>query len=142
MVKALSAWFHIRSNCMALTNAYMKSEMYSRELLPSRFQYPPSFMEFLRSGASTDLYPWVIVETSSDVGRLLFSLANADGRNLIPFASLENGDGDAACFDGNDTTGDPAILMLILDGSNRNYSFANFDEWLQKAKSDASRFKS
>ncbi len=34
---------------------------------------------------------------------------------LIPFASLENGDGDVAFFDGRNQSGNPAVAMLILD---------------------------
>lgn len=116
--------------------------IYVQETLPEGFRYPESFLEMVSADGRKNLYPWVLIDPKSEVGQLLFSLGAAEGKNLIPFASLENGDGDAACFDGNDTTGNPAVLMLILDESDRSYSFADFDDWMKMAEADALRQQS
>jgi len=109
--------------------------IYSEEKLPEGFQYPESFLNEISS--NNNLYPWIFIDVESDVGKLLIAIGMDSGKNLVPFASLENGDGDAACFDGNDKSGNPAVIMLVLDESGRSYSFSNFDEWLEKAKADA-----
>lgn len=67
----------------------------------------------------------------------MFSVRRHDGRNLIPFAKVDDGRGDVACFDGDDSTGNPQVLMLVLDESGRSYSFADFEAWLAAAEADA-----
>ena len=84
--------------------------------------------------------PWLFLNATSEVGTLIYSVRGNDGRNLVPFASLELGDGDVACFDGGDTSGNPAVLMLVLDESGRKYSFSDFDEWLSIAEKEAKTY--
>lgn len=55
----------------------------------------------------------------------------------MPFAKVDDGRGDIACFDGEDTSGNPEVLMLVLDESGRHYGFKDFDEWLASAIRDA-----
>lgn len=109
--------------------------IYSQDKIPKGFKYPELFLKEI--DLNNNLYPWIFIDVDSDAGELLHTIAMSDGKNLVPFASLENGDGDAACFDGNDCSGNPAVIMLILDDSGRSYSFKDFSEWLKKAKSDA-----
>lgn len=106
---------------------------YPPESLPKGFRYPDRFVKMINSDKKMLLNQWIFIDPISEVGRLLFSLANTEQKCLIPFASLENGDGDVACFDGKDITGNPAVYMLILDDSNRNYFFKDFDDWLNNA---------
>ena len=115
--------------------------VYPEEILPQGFKYPARFTEMASANEKQDLYPWIFIDTQSEAGELLFSLRMRDGRNLVPFATLENGDGDTACFDGNDTAGNPAVLMLVLDDSGRSYAYADFDSWLKAAETDALRWK-
>jgi hypothetical protein len=113
-----------------------KVPMYSTEQLPKGFTYPEAFRTRVDQ-PDDSLYPWVFIDAKSEVGTLLYKLGTEGGKKLIPFASLENGDGDVACFDGRNTTGDPPVIMLILDGSERVYGFKNFDHWLAEAQENA-----
>ncbi len=110
-------------------------KIYNQDELPEGFKYPESFLQGV--AAQNNLYPWIFIDVESDAGKLLHTIGMSDDKNLVPFASLENGDGDAACFDGNDCSGNPSVIMLILDDSGRSYSFRDFDEWLERAKADA-----
>ncbi|WP_415884546.1 SMI1/KNR4 family protein [Neptuniibacter sp. QD34_54] len=112
------------------------SHKYSTEKLPNGFEYPNDFNAEVFQG----LYPWIEINCESELGEMLLNLGKEIGNNLIPFASLELGDGDAACFDGNDKSGNPTVVMLVLDGSNRSYGFDNFNHWLQQAKLDANKW--
>ncbi|WP_220814545.1 SMI1/KNR4 family protein [Pseudomonas paralcaligenes] len=109
---------------------------YNQTELPNEFKYPEKYLT--EASSCINLYPWVFIDTESDVGKLLYNLGMSEGKKLIPFSSLENGDGDVACFDGSDTSGNPEIIMLVLDGSERAYSFKDFDEWFEMAKNNSS----
>jgi len=115
-------------------------QIYSREQLPSGFKYPTQFLEFAGGAAHPNMYPWLFIDAHSTVGELAYSVRQKDGRSLVPFASVEDDRKDIACFDGDDTSGNPAVLMLILDDSGRSYSYANFEDWLKAAQADAARW--
>lgn len=112
-------------------------DVYPASALPPGFVYPERFLEIRRNSQQDGYYPWFFFRPDGDAGQLKLSLGLADSRKLIPFASLETGDGDTACFDGRDNSGDPAVIMMITDGSGRSYGFSNFDAWLAKAMSDS-----
>lgn len=113
-------------------------QVYRADQLPSGFAYPEKFLCIARSGAYPPIYPWWFVDAVSEAGELFFSNRQHDGRNLIPFAKVDDGRDDIACFDGDDQSGNPNVLMLILDESGRAYSFKDFDEWMNAALADAS----
>ena len=112
--------------------------LYLSDLLPRGFQYPAKLERFAQTGLHPAIYPWWFVDAESEAGTLFFSTRQHDGRNLIPFAKVDDGRGDVACFDGDNSHGNPEVLMLILDDSGRRYSFRDFDEWLAAAMKDAS----
>lgn len=114
---------------------------YSNAQLPSGFKYPVSLLELVAGSEQLDIYPWLFIDAPSKVGELSYAIRQTDGRNLIPFASVEDDRKDIACFDGDDTTGNPAVLMLILDDSGRSYSYADFSDWLKAAQADAVRWR-
>jgi len=116
------------------------SPVYAEELLPEGFAYPMAFLEWAKTPEAASVYPWVLTNAKEEVGRLLYSLRESDGRNLIPFASLETGDGDVACFNGDDLCGNPEVLMLVLDGSGRSYSFPDFSSWLAAARAESKKW--
>jgi hypothetical protein len=116
-------------------------QLYSNDKLPVGFKYPVHLLELATGGGSLNLYPWLFIDASSKVGELSYSVRPTDGRNLIPFASVEDDRKDIACFDGNDTTGNPAVFMLILDDSGRSYSYVDFADWLGAAEADAMRWR-
>lgn len=114
-----------------------KFELYARELLPPGFSYPTEIQNFASTGEYEDFGPWWFIDAKSKAGELAYSVRNFDGRNLVPFAKVDDGRGDVACFDGDDSSGNPKILMLVLDDSGRLYSFKNFSEWKVAALKDA-----
>jgi hypothetical protein len=114
--------------------------LYRSDLLPDGFVYPEELQMFAQTGEYPAIYPWWFVDALSEAGQLFYQLRQHDGRNLVPFAKVDDGRGDIACFDGDDLSGNPRIAMLILDGSGRHYSYRDFDAWLGAAKLDAQSF--
>lgn len=113
----------------------MPFSVYPSRLLPAGFTYPAAFLEIATSLAANSFYPWWFVEADSEVGRLFWKTRNGDGRNLIPFAKTDELD-DIACFDGDDLSGDPRVLM-ITSTHDRSYSFSSFSDWLRIAQRDS-----
>ena len=116
-----------------------KFELYTDEQLPPGFVYPAAFRDFAVTGEYPELGPWWFIDASSKAGKLAYSIRQHDGRNLVPFAKVDDGRGDVACFDGDDNSGEPRVFMLVLDDSGRAYSFGSFSEWKDAALRDASR---
>ena len=114
-----------------------KFELYAGEQLPPGFVYPGEIREFAATGEYPNLGPWWFIDANSKAGKLAYSLRQHDRRNLIPFAKVDDGRGDVACFDGDDKSGGPKVLMLVLDDPGRNYFFSNFAEWIAAALRDA-----
>lgn len=114
-------------------------QLYTTELLPSGFEYPSKLQGFAVSGKYPAIAPWWFVDANSKAGKLFYSIRQHDGRNLIPFAKVDDSRGDVACFDGDDFSGNPRVLMLVLDESGRSYSYESFDQWLLAALQDAGR---
>jgi hypothetical protein len=88
-----------------------------------------------------DLYPWVFIDPASAVGQLAWKVRKSDGRNLVPFASVGDDRKDIACFDGDDLSGNPEVLILVVDGSRRQYSFSDFAAWRTAAAEDADAWR-
>ncbi|WP_374626434.1 SMI1/KNR4 family protein [Pandoraea sp.] len=114
-----------------------KFELYDCEQLPPGFVYPAEIQNIATSGEYPGLGPWWFIDADSKAGELAYSVRRHDGRNLIPFAKVDDGRGDVVCFDGDDASGDPKVFVLVLDDSGRSYSFANFSEWKVAALRDA-----
>lgn len=104
--------------------------LYDPASLPADFRYPRELHEIAAGRVVASVEPWWFVDAASKAGTLLFSVRNHDGRNLVPFAKMED---DIACFDGDDRSGDPRVVALVLDNSGREYGFANFSAWLAAA---------
>jgi len=116
-----------------------KFQLYAKDVLPPGFEYPSNLQEYSISGQHPMISPWWFIDAASKAGKLAHSVRLHDGRNLVPFAKVDDGRGDVACFDGDDASGNPKVLMLILDESGRSYSYDDFDQWLQAALQDAAR---
>ena len=112
-------------------------DTYPQNSLPPGFHYPPRFLQVIGGLKQDSYYPWFFFRAQGEVGQLRLSLGMAAPKKLVPFASLESGDGDVACFDGTDTSGNPAVIMMITDGSGRHYGFVDFDDWLARATADS-----
>lgn len=116
--------------------------LYPVDKLPSGFRYPDELIYIAETGDCPDLSPWWFVDASSKAGALFYATRQSDGRNLIPFAKVDDFRDDIACFDGDDTNGNPVVLMLTPDESpESSYSFASFRDWLAAAKVDAEKFR-
>jgi hypothetical protein len=100
--------------------------------LPQGFQYPRAFLELAQAQAEAP-GNWLFVDAKGEVGTLLYSIAQSKSKTLVPFASLENGDGDVACFENSPNTNELKVVVLITDESERSYSFRNFSHWLEQA---------
>lgn len=59
---------------------------------------------FAATGEHPDFGLWWFIDANSDAGKHAYSVRQHDGRNLIPFAKVDDGRGDIACFDGDDTS--------------------------------------
>lgn len=110
---------------------------YPAAKLPNGFRYPEEIANFADPEAALKLYPWWFVDAASEAGGLFWNIRTHDGRNLVPFAKVDDGRGDIACFDGDDHSGNPAVLIQVLDDSGRTYRFESFTAWLTAAKADA-----
>jgi hypothetical protein len=100
-------------------------------MLPNGFRYPGDLTDIAAGKQHVREGHWWFIDANSEAGELAYSIRAHDGRNLVPFAKVDDDPGDVACFDGNDCTGDPAVLMLVLDDSSRSYSYRNFKEWMK-----------
>ena len=100
--------------------------------LPDGFKYPRAFLEFAQAQTAAP-GNWLFIDANGEVGNLLYSIAQSTGKALVPFASLENGDGDVACFEKSPSGDEPKIVVLITDESDRCYNFNNFSHWLEQA---------
>jgi hypothetical protein len=116
-----------------------KFKLYGVDQLPEGFAYPERLRRMSESGEYPTLSPWWFVDADSKAGKLFYSIREHDGRNLVPFAKVDDGRGDIACFDGDDVSGNPPVLMLVLDESGRAYSFKDFDDWMNAALTDSAR---
>lgn len=114
---------------------------YASEMLPGSFRYPEAYLRLSKSGTPPDLSPWWFIDAESKAGRLAYSVCKHDGRSLIPFAKVDDGRGDVACFDGDDASGNPEVKILVLDDSGRSYSFADFTAWMDAAEADARSYR-
>ncbi|MGO4280124.1 SMI1/KNR4 family protein [Cupriavidus sp. RAF20_2] len=103
--------------------------LYPPDLLPEGFLYPRELVEIAAGARFTPVGQWWFIDANSKAGRLAYEIRTRGGRNLVPFAKVDDGRGDVACFDGNDRSGDPPVLMLVLDDSERSCRYANFREW-------------
>ena len=109
--------------------------VYSKEQLPTGFNYPVTYLQLAQDTSALDAIPyfaWWFEDASTEGGELAYFCRNCvEGMNLIPFA--RNGDW-AANFDGNDTSGDPKVYVLDLGDLPHCVELKNFDDWLDKAK--------
>lgn len=110
--------------------------LYDKSILPPGFRYPDAIQAIAKGSGTLSAGPWWFVDAASDAGKLFYSIRNHDGRNLVPFAKMDD---DIACFDGDDRTGNPAVLALVLDDSDRAYGFKDFASWLIVACSLSTR---
>ncbi len=109
--------------------------------LPFGFRFPISYEKFL-SHPTIDIHPWWLVAKQPRLARLFFELLNRElgsSKPLIPFAKIDDDNGDIACFDGSNTSGSPRVYFWAGDVTLRDvdwscrYSLDSFEDWLKTA---------
>lgn len=105
---------------------------YPYSALPSSFKYPESYLLLSKDLSllnGIEYFPWWFedgVNDPKDVEEIYEELTGV--KNLIPFAR----DGDwAACFKGNDTSGNPRVYVYDHVNIENKYEIDNFDNWLK-----------
>ena len=119
--------------------------LYVKNELPDDFKYPGAYIDIMSLDIIPDLEPWSFIcefrEPSS------FWMAEVKKqyptRKLVPFAKVNYSD-DIACFDGEDSSGDPKVYYVHAFSTegweDRGYA-DNFDEWLKMARLESARYK-
>lgn len=114
---------------------------YPLNLLPNGFKYPEKYLQLSDHLYFSDAFIWWFEDADTEGGKLAWKLRlsyrewkNIGERNLIPFAQLND---DAAFFDGDDTSGDPKVIVIDLGNKQRMYELDNFDIWLREALVDS-----
>lgn len=110
-------------------------------MLPLGFRYPDALVAIAAGARYPDIFPWVFVDAKSDIGKLAYLVRHHDGRNLIPFASVTDARKNIACFDGDDTSGDPPVQMLVTSERGKGPAFASFVQWQTAAAGGAARWR-
>ena len=101
------------------------------------FVYPKGFINTTSITPPIDIEPWwFITFEEGDFNSWYHTLKKLyPKRKLIPFAKF-NANDDIACFDGNDNSGNPKVLIIHAYASEdweHHGSYNDFNEWLNKA---------
>jgi len=124
----------------------MKLFILDYKTLPLGFKYPETYLKYVDKYVQSDIYPWRFIgETQTEISFYLELLRKEyPDKTLIPFARLEDSaNGDLACFDGDDYSGDPKIYFHVFcyQGEvppwDKRYCLDSFSEWLLEAEEDA-----
>ncbi|MFM2483475.1 hypothetical protein [Celerinatantimonas sp. YJH-8] len=115
-----------------------KFTIYDKSQLPKHFSYPEKYIIMSAEANLPEYFEWWFEDADTPAGKLAWNLRhsykewkNMKDKNLIPFAQLND---DAAFFDGNDTSGNPKVIVIDLGNTERNYEFCDFDSWFDFAK--------
>lgn len=110
------------------------------ELLPKVFHYPPSYL-MLESGTLPTFHWWFedVREMLNPIEDLNLYAQMTGHENIIPFAREYDW---AACFDGNDPSGNPRVLVFDLGDLEHFVQFPSFDDWLRYELAEYEKMKS
>ena len=116
---------------------------YDPEILPEGFSYPQAYLDLEKTFRPLKYFMWWLLDSRSELGQLAWELRihyktkgwkYFSDTDPIPFAR----DGDwAAFFNGNDHSGNPAIVVADLGNKENSYKMANFEVWYDNALRDA-----
>ncbi|WP_330961314.1 hypothetical protein [Photobacterium sp. 53610] len=114
-----------------------KFSPYNANLLPVGFEYPDKYLNISAHNNLPNGFVWWFEDANTEGSKLAWELRSAykdwfniGDRNLIPFAQFND---DVAFFDGNDTTGNPRVIVIDLGNKKRSYELLDFDVWLCEA---------
>lgn len=113
--------------------------------LPDGFEYPHSFMEFIKREPLPDLKPWWFLHKYAGTSEAWLKTVREQypNRQLVPFAKIEHTD-DVVCFDASGSSIDPIVHYVhtyASPGWEDRGNVVNFDAWLKAAIADAQQFK-
>ena len=114
--------------------------------LPSGFEYPHSFIEFIKREPLPNLKPWSFLHKQREgisEAWLKTIQQQYPSRKLVPFARIDNTD-DVVCFDASVPSSDPIVHYVhtfASPGWEDRGCVINFDTWLKAAIADAQKFK-
>ena len=123
----------------------MNVYLYAGDEVPDGFEYPESYIEIMSRDFILDIEPWFFICEFKNSALFWMSEIKQlyPTRKLIPFAKVNYSD-DIACFDGEDSSGNPKVYYIHAFASSgwEDRGFAeNFDEWLEIACLESAHYK-
>ncbi|PMY38299.1 hypothetical protein C1Y35_17690 [Pseudomonas sp. GW456-L14] len=99
--------------------------------------FPKSFVDFINKDPKADLEPWwLLAYKEGKINSWHKTLKQLyPKRALIPFAKFSAND-DIACFDGEDLSENPKVLIIhayASEGWEHHSTFTDFNSWLSEA---------
>lgn len=128
----------------------MKIFLPSPEALPAGFRYPETYLRMAREDQLPDLLPWTFLGKKPDsVEFYIKAMRHMHSQHaLVPFARFEDSaNGDLACFDGADQSGDPKIYFYVYESQKplppweERYHLKDFVEWLRVAREESEEYQ-
>ena len=127
---------------------------YDSPILPAGFIFPKSYLDLAKDQHIPRLEPWEFLFNNMPRSLNYYGamLQKYPDKPLIPFAIIDDksgfyNDGYAvlACFDGDDSSGDPKVYFhdylnpKRIDWPDR-YSLQNFAGWMRVAREESARY--
>ncbi|MCO6538486.1 MULTISPECIES: hypothetical protein [Gilliamella] len=130
--------------------------LYNLPILPNGFAFPKSYVDTVKNNNIIQIEPWSFL--CQDIGMSLSyygsMLIKYTNHPLIPFAIANDQSGFfndgyiiLACFDGNDTSGDPKVYFHDYGYSGEEpswenrYHLDNFLTWFELVKAESAQYK-
>jgi hypothetical protein len=119
--------------------------LYPPESLPPGFQFPAAYLEVVNGSVLPKLMPWWFLAKNERLALFWQGILREQypDRSLVPFAKWDTSD-DLACFDGTDTSGNPAVLLIhtfTTPGWENRGTLPDFGAWMVMAAEDARAFE-
>lgn len=119
--------------------------LFTTEPLPDGFEYPQSFLQFIKSEPFPDLEPWWFLHKFAGTSEAWLKTVRQQypERKLVPFAKVGHTD-DVACFDASAPSNDPIVHYVhtyASPGWEGRGCVVNFDAWLKNANEESARWK-
>lgn len=110
---------------------------YPDRILPDGFKYPDRYLELSKGIDAPEKLIWEFENTEYEASQIAWDTRKDYGENLIPFAQERDW---AAYFDGNDTSGDPSVIVIDLGNTENTYYRENFAAWYRDALDDTEKY--
>lgn len=101
------------------------------------YNFPSTFIEFATTEPEPDIEPWwLLIYQEGKINYWHNTLKNLyPNRTLVPFAKF-NANDNIACFDGDDLSGNPKVLIIhayASEGWELHGEHPDFSAWLKIA---------